>query len=522
MLRLYALWDRGNDILGGDRGNIIYWPGPSNPNTIVHPDFRGWANGQFNVQELPDGFSVLGRLNYISDRNFIEQYYLNSHLNELNLDTYLYVKQQRDNWNWSIEGQFNTQPWLTQTAWLPRADGNLLGQTFFDDWLVYNGRASAGYAQLRPTDQVPFAYLPTDVRANTARLDLRQDVSLPFYLGPVKLAPYLSLDAAYYSEDVSGEGRGRLVGGGGIRWNLPLSRFYPDVCSELLNLDGIYHKINLVGNFYYAQSTSGVNNFPQLDRLNDDSSDQALRDIRPLQSVFNPGAAAFLTSSNLVNPQNYAIRRLVDNSIDTLDSIDVVQLGINQRWQTKRGFPGNEHVIDWMTLNVGVSIFPQANRDNYGHTFGILEYDWVWNIGDRTALTSSGWFEPFSGGPRVFEFGGVIGRPDTTAFYLGYRQLDPLNSKAIVASITYPLSAKYAITANTVWDFGNHISTYSVFLSRMGTDLLVSFGLSYNSTVNTFGVALEVVPALARPTGRSAGVFPAAPLNIDPMINLRQ
>jgi hypothetical protein len=522
MVRLYNSWDRGQDILGGDRGNVIFWPNQFTPNPITHPDYRGWANAQINVQELPDGFSVLGRLNYISDRNYIEQYYLNTHLNEMNLDTFLYVKQQQNNWNWSLEGQVNTQPWLTQNAWLPRADGNLLGQTFFDDWLVYNARASAGYAQLRPTDQVPFAYLPTDVRANTLRLDLQQEVSLPFYLGPVKLAPYLKLDAADYTEDVNGNNLGRLVGGAGIRWNLPLSRIYPDVCSELFNLNQIYHKINLWGNYYYAQSTSGVNSFPQLDRLSDDSSDQALRDIRPLQPVFNPTNAAFLTTSNLFNPQNYAIRRLVDNSIDTLDSIDVLQLGINQRWQTKRGFPGSEHVVDWMTLNVGVSIFPQANRDNYGHTFGIVEYDWVWNIGDRTALTSSGWFDPFSGGARVFDVGGVIGRPDTTALYLGYRQIDPLNSKAIVASVVYPLSAKYAVSASTVWDFGNHISTYSLFLSRMGTDLMVSFGLSYNSTVNTFGVAFEIMPNIARPIGHTATVFPTPLMNLDPMVNMRQ
>ena len=37
----------------------------------------------------------------------------------------------------------------------------------------------------------------------------------------------------------------------------------------------------------------------------------ALRDFRPVQSLFNPANAAFLTTSNLFNPQSYAIRRLV-------------------------------------------------------------------------------------------------------------------------------------------------------------------------------------------------------------------
>lgn len=520
-VRLYGIWDRGLDVLGGDRGNFAAWPDTKTMWPITHPNFRGHAFGKVNVQDLPEGFTVLGQFAFLSDRNFLEQYYFNTHLNEMNQDTYLYLKQQQHNWAWSLLGQIGTREWMTETDWLPKADGYLVGQTFLDDWFVYNAHASAGYGRLRPAGQVPFAYSPTDVRVDALRLDLFQELSLPFYLGPVKLAPYLKGDAAYYSNDVSGKERGRLFGGGGLRANLPLSRLYQDVESEIFNLNGLYHKINLTGNYFTGYSSSRFTNFPQFDRLNDDVTDQTLRDIRPWQSVLNPASAAFLTSSALFNPQSYAIRRLIDANVDTLDQIDVLQFGIQQRWQTKRGMMANEHVIDWMSLNLGASIFPRSNRDNFGRTFGILEYDWNWNIGDRTALTSSGWFEPFDGGPRAFDFGAILQRPDTSSFYLGYRQIDPLQSKAVVASVVYPFSAKYAVTASTVWDFGVDVRTYSLFLSRMGTDVMVNFGLTYNSTVNTFGIAFEVLPNLARRPGRFAGLFPAPPVNIDPMINQR-
>jgi hypothetical protein len=409
---------------------------------------------------------------------------------------------------------------MTETSWLPKADGYLLGQTFFDDWLVYNTHASVGFGQLRPADTVPFAYLPTDVRADVLRADWINELSVPFYLGPVKVAPYGIIDGAFYSQDVNGDARGRLYGGGGVRWNMPLTRLFPDVESELFNLNGIYHKINLVGNYFNGFSSSGLNNFPQLDRLNDDASDQALRDIRPWQPRLNPNNAAFLTTSNLFNPQNYAIRRLVDNRVDTLDNIEVIQLGINQRWQTKRGFPGHEHVIDWMTLNLGVSVFPRSNRDNFGETFGIFEYDWTWNIGDRTALFSSGWLDPHDDGPRVFDFGFVYNRPDSSSLLIAYRQIDPLQSKSVIASAIYPVSAKYAFQASTVWDFGTNVQTYSIGVARMGTDILVNFGLTYNSTLNTFGVAFEILPNLARSTGRSANLFPTPLQNIDPRVNI--
>ena len=512
LIRLYGLSDKGLDILGGDRGNFQYQNADA-PIPITHPSFRGWAYGKMNVQELPEGFSVLGQFSFISDRNYLEAFYLPTHLNDLNQDTYLYVKQQQDNWAWNLMGSVRTREWMTQTEWLPKTDGYLMGQTFglpqFEDLFVYNARASAGYARLKPTSDIPTAYLPTDVRVDTARLDLFQEISMPFYLGPVKLAPYLNGDLAYYSQDVNGDPRGRLYGGVGLRASLPLSRQYPDIYSELFNVNGIYHKITLTGNYYNAQSSSSLNNFPQLDRLNDDVTDQALRDIRPFQQVFNPLNSSFLTSSNLFNPQNYALRRLVDNRADTLDTIDVFQMGLRQRWQTKRGAPGDEHVVDWMTLNVGASLFPQANRDNYGNTFGILEYDWLWNIGDRTALVSSGWAETLTGGPRVFDIGTFINRPDSTNFYIGYRQIDPLNSKSVIGTVVYPFSAKYAATASTVWDFGVNVKTYSFMLSRIGTDVLVGIGVNYNSTLNTFGFNFEITPNLARRgTGRTGALFP--------------
>jgi hypothetical protein len=523
--KAYAMSDRGVDDLAPNRGIVENWPDANTTWPVTQPDFRGFITGKFNAQELPDGFSVISQFAFVSDRNFIEAYYLNTQLNEPNLDTFIQVKQQQANMAWTFYGQVSTRDWLTETNWLPKADGYLLGQTFslgqWEDFIVSNTHVSAGFAQLLPTIQVPFAYSPLDVHRSTARLDVMQDFSMPFYLGALKVVPYVIGDAAFYSEDVDGNTLGRVYGGAGIRWDLPLSRLYPDVHSELFNLDGLYHKINLLGNYYASQSSTSLNNLPQLDRFNDDATDQALRDIHPLQSLLNPSYANYLNYSQLFTPQNYALRRLIMDTPDALDTMNVLQLGIDQRLQTKRGMPGDEHVVDWMTLNVGVSIFPHSLRDNFGRTFGIAEYDWTWNIGDRTSLMSSGWWEPFQGGPDVFDIGIATKRPDQTSFYLGYRQIDPVNSKAVVATVIYPLSAKYAVAANTVWDFGDQVRTYSLYVSRMGTDVMVNFGVQYNSTLNTFGVTLEILPNLARSSSRANGYFPAALTNIDPMVNVR-
>jgi ABC-type enterochelin transport system permease subunit len=80
---------------------------------------------------------------------------------------------------------------------------------------------------------------------------------------------------------------------------------------------------------------------------------------------------------------------------------------------------------------------------------------------------------------------------------LGYRQIDPLESKAVTGAITYVFSPKYSMTASSTYDFGtSQALSNSLVLTRMGSDVQVSLGLTYNALVNTFGVTFEIVPNL--------------------------
>jgi hypothetical protein len=309
------------------------------------------------------------------------------------------------------------------------------------------------------------------------------------------LVPYGVLDLTYYTQDLQGDSTGRFYGAGGVRASMPLTRLYPDVQSDYFNVNGINHKIVLSANYYYAHSDEPFTRFPQLDRLDDDATDQARRDITPQQIFIIPNAAPALTSL-LYNPQDYAIRRLLTTYVDTLDSIDELQLDLRQRWQTKRGYPGMQHIVDWMTLDLSATYFPQPTRDNFGEAWGFLEYDWVWNIGDRTALVSNGWMDPIDQGPRVWNVGAYFNRPDRTNFYIGYRQIDPINSRAVSAAVTYIFSPKYAVTANVVYDFGVNTQVTSLNVTRMGSDLQLTLGVSYNSILNTFGFTFEILPNL--------------------------
>lgn len=499
LIKAWGIYDDGEDILGGSRGTLAF-PTSTTAIPITHPLWRGRFLARHNLLDLPYGFTVQAQAAAISDQNFLEQYFANEWFNDPNQETYLYVKQQGEHWAWTALAEPRLRRWITETEWLPRVSGHILGYKIFD-LATYNLHADAGYARLRPAEQLPVAFEATDAATDTGRFDLWQELSVPFNLGALNVVPYAVGDLTYYTNDLTGNERGRLYGAVGVRSHLPLSRLYPGVCSEVFNLDGIFHKISLWNNYYLAGSDTAYSRLPQLDRFNDDASDYALRSLQVRQAQINPANATFLTTSPVVDPQVYALRRLIVDRIDTRDDMQVLQFGVGQRWQTKRGLPGRQHVIDWMTLDVRASLFPAANRDNFGNSIGIVEYDWLWNIGDRTALTSSGWFEPFAQGPSVFNFGTHLGRPDGTNFYLGYRQIDPLNSQSVVGAISFPFSGKYALTASSVYDFGVDMLAHTIYLTRTGTDVQVTLGFNYNSTLSSFGVVFEIVPNLV-PAGR--------------------
>ncbi len=505
LVKAWGIRDTGVDQLGGGRGQFDN-----------HPIYRGRFTARENVWELPYGFTVQGQTSVLSDKNFLEQYYKAEFDNERNQDTFLYVKQQQDVWAWTVLAEPNIRRWVTETEWLPRADGHLIGLSFFDR-LTYNANANVAYAHLHPTQQPPPPLTSTDTSITLGRFDLRQELSAPLQAGPFKVVPYgivelteytnyLNSSLTYPASDTDNS-RGRFYGAVGVRGSIPFTRLYPEIESELFNVNGVNHKITLASNFFVAHSDTPFYRLPQLDRINDDATDQALRDITPLQPIINPAHGFALQNSTLYNPQFYAIRRLVDNRVDTLDSIEELEMSVNQRWQTKRGYPGLQHITDWMSLDLSATYFPHPTQDNFGSTFAFLQYAYTWNIGDRTTFESTGWYDPIQDGTRLTTVGLYFNRPDRTNFYVGYRQIDPLQSKAVTGAVSYVFSPKYAISAASVYDFGTSqsLSNY-LSLTRMGTDVQVTVGVTYNAVTNDFGAIFQIIPNLVPQAGRLPGV----------------
>ncbi len=507
-IRGYGLYDNAEtDILGGPRTFDILDP------------WRGRFLARHR-QELGEDFTVLAQVSYLSDRNFLEQYYKREFDNDPNQETYLWVQQQVDDWAWTINVQPHIRPWVTETAWLPRLNGYLIGHSFFDR-LTYFVHASAGWANFHPTSDInpiffnqpvpdefarfrllpPSTDYPLNPRIDLARLDLWQELDLPLQLGPFSVVPYGVFDVSYWSETLAEDnGTARLYGGGGVRAGIPFTAVYPDIASALFNVNGIAHKILFHADYGYFVSDVAFRELVPLDRLDDDATDQARRDLRALRLLTAPDGSPqrLLASSPIFDPQLYALRRGLIWNVENLDDLHSLRFGVQQRWQTKRGFPGREHILDWMTLNVEATWFPEADRDNFGHPFAFLRYDYVWNIGDRTAITSTGWVDPFEDGARYFNLGVFLDRPERVQFYFGFVGIEPVGTAAVVLSSRYAFNDKWFGAFTTTYDFGDNQNLgNALVLTRVGSDIQVSFGFTYQPLQKNFGVIFEIIPSLA-------------------------
>jgi hypothetical protein len=159
--------------------------------------------------------------------------------------------------------------------------------------------------------------------------------------------------------------------------------------------------------------------------------------------------------------------------------------------------PGQRHVIDWMTLDTSFAFFPQDDRDNFGESFGLLTYDYSWHVGDRTSILSSGWFETYDDAPRMWTAGVLLERPPRGSIYAGYSIIDPVDSRVAQLAYNYWMSPKWISSFSTSYDFGETENLgQSLVLTRIGSDLVFRFGVSWNPLRDNFGIGFELLPRL--------------------------
>lgn len=499
-LDFWGISDSGLDTLGSDRVQMTPEADKRGRFLIRHkhllnPDTEFWAE-----------------VGYISDRNFLEQYLEQSWDQDKDYSTALRLRRYNNNQMFDIWGQARVNDFFTETEWLPRLDHYWLGQPVFDR-LTWYAHSFVGYAKQQtastptdPQDAAKFALRPWETDSEGLVAITRQELSFPFDAGPVKLNPYISGEAGFWKEDVTQDDVSRLTGQAGVRTSLPMWQLYPNTQSRLFDVKGIAHKVIFESDFFYADSNENLDRFPLYNPIDDNSQEHFRRRL-----IFNTFAG---TLPDQFDERSYTLRNGLQRWVsaggnEVVDDQMQWRFGIDQRWQTKRGLPGRERIVDLVEFDVDAIVFLNPDRDNFGEEVGAINYDFRYHVGDRLTLLSDGYFDTFDEGLKAYSLGAQISRVGRGELYVGAMQLQgPIDSTILTATVNYRLNEKWIVTGGTTFDFGEVGNVgQTLAFTRIGESFLIRMGINVDSGRDNVGFQFNIEPRFlpAKKLGSLAG-----------------
>ena len=500
LLKAWFINDSGLDNLGRDR---FFVP--------LEKELRGRIWGRHR-QTFARGYQLRAEVGYLSDQNFLQQYYERDWDEQKDYTTGLWLERNVYNQSFNLLADVRVNDFFTQTQWLPRFDHFVIGQPALANRAVWTGHSTIGYGQFRtadaPTNAIdlakfdPLAWEGTD--RNGVVAGTRHELAFPVSVGAAKVVPYVLGDVSYWQEDLNGDDLLRAYGQTGVRASLPMWRADPTINSTLLNLNGLAHKIIWDAEFLYADASQDFNQLPLYNQLDDDAQEFFRR--RFAFDTF--GIAAGMDTPLQFDERYFAFRSATQSNVtstatEIADDLMMIRTGMRNRWQTKRGLPGEARIVDWISFDIHGNFYPKADRDNFGADFGVVDYDFRWHLGDRLSLVSDGYFDFFGQGLRTASFGAHMSRPGVGNLYLGMRTIEgPISSNVLTAAVNYRMSDKWILNGSSSVDFGAAGNLgQSIGVTRVGESFLVNVGVNADISRDNVGFVFSVEPRFL-PGGR--------------------
>ncbi|MHC4633377.1 MAG: LPS assembly protein LptD, partial [Planctomycetota bacterium] len=426
----YIIDDHGEDRLGRHSTRRDL-----EPPRELRGRFR-WQHRHF----LPHNWQLTSEVSYTSDENFIEGYYRNEFNVGKEQETLVYLKRIEDNWGLAFLGKARINNFWDKLEELPSAEFHWTGQSLFDDKLtLYSDTQISRFRQrlasgsTSPVSEEFFTFMSE-----------RAELDMPMRWGFAKVVPFVAGTVGYedgsgYRTDIDGRAGGRedniYIGEAGARvFPLPMWKVYPEVESRLWDLDGLRH-------------------------------------------IIKPSVTAVgYTESESVAEQR-----------------DILNVGISQRLQTKRGPADKQRTVDWMRLDMDVTwldssgdssagadrfiwnkpFIPLVNRfstvvppqdrrssDIFGPRRNYFGADYIWRVSDTTAVLSDLNYDIQSGVVQQLNVGFSRLRWPNLSYYIGSRYLKRIDnglgeegSNAFTFAASYVLDPRYTVVFSQQYDF---------------------------------------------------------------------
>ncbi len=426
------LHDKGKDQIGGtyyttqpDRGRVL------------------WRHRQI----LDEYWQVTAEVSYLSDPNFLRQFYEREQREGKDQETLLAVKRQEDSEALTglVKGRVND--FQTETDTYPRLEYHRVGDALWGDRLTYFSANVFEEAKYNPTapSKLPAGDQPSAAPASptTTIGDTSHELDYPLQVGPAKVVPYAQGRLSYFGDQLRQPGTaGRTYDAGGVQASTYLSKVYNDVHSDFWGLDRLRH----------------INTF-SVNMLEANTNVQSAR----LYPFDEPGS----NETKLV---------------DGVDSTDVYQLDWRQRWQTKRG--PQQRTVDWIIFDLimtwygdnptsRVSPFDDRVRNNV-QANGKMQLD------DTTSVVGD--VNYVDGGTiHLANLGLAVVRSPRFSYYIGTQYVKNANSSQGTIGCDYVINDKWKFHIFQQYEFkqsGASRGTQFDLTRRLDTwDMTMSFQL---------------------------------------------
>jgi len=410
---------------------------------------------------MPNDWEMQFELSYLSDRNFLEQFFRQEFWASKEQETLLYAKKQRDNWAFTALLQLRIDRFLTQTESWPDLAFYLVGQPFAGGALTYYNESRVGLKRWRPDIAMGRDH-GSDVMV---RGDTRNELDAPVHLGPLNVTPYAVGRLTGWSDKPERGDNFRAYGQLGLRANMHIWRVYDDVVSRFWNVNGIKH-------------------------------------------IMTPEVLAWVGGTG-VHPADLFP---MDPGIETyLGPTSGTVFGLHQRLQTKRGEEGRQETVDWMRLNVFTMFLSDVTETNrqpsvgqyyfhrpeYGRSPNSLMADYIWNISNTTAFLTDVNVNLNNGNIGQFNAGVAVQRDPRVRYYLGTRIINDLDTALGVFGVTYRINKIYTVSLFEQYDFDflhgrNLLTTASII--RKFPRWYMAVSVSYDRSLNGTGIYMTIWP----------------------------
>jgi lipopolysaccharide export system protein LptA len=476
-LKSYFVYDHGEDNLGRGYERL------HDPDTL-----RGEALWE-HQHYFPDNWQAQLRLGYVTDATFLEQWYRNDFQDGDPHNFMGYLKHQVDSEAYYFGATWQPNKLVTnsdrqqeqfevdrlpQIGYIREGD-SLLGDriTTFSE----NDGEGMHFAESRASlaSQGFSKYVtPGQPALGTTGLthqivwrgDFREEADYPFSAGPFRVVPYVMGRYTQYSYTPQGDQLARGMVGAGAR-----------VSTELWKVDP------------YAEND--------------------WFDIHQLRHVITPQVNVFTSAMNSNRGQVF----VYDQSVDTINDISAAQFAVNQRWETKRGGPGQWRNVDVFTLNLEVDVFenkPNTKLYNNPYDFRGLYFgsypeesiprdavnaDASWRLSDNTVVLGDMSYNLDRGRLATLALGILVRRDTRLSYYVGNRYIADLNSNITSVHADYEMTSKYTLDLDQEFDFiqGKNVISSMAIVRKFDT-FLMAFRYYVDETTHESGFGFNLYP----------------------------